>query len=200
MNRKPLTHALVALALLGTLAAGQAQQPESAPAGEIEAPEWINDREQRMLLEGRGMGAGRVAMAAGYPGPMHVLRQADALELTDEQRAQTSALRERVHARSREIGAEIIEAEQRLGELLASDPVDREAMHTVLGEIAELHADRRAVHIEAHLDQAVLLDAEQREKMAGMEMPSHGNRQHGERRQHRERRRMHREQRGDGEG
>lgn len=200
MNCNPLTHALVALALLGTLAAAQAQQPESAPADEIEAPEWINDREQRMLLEGRGMGAGRVAMAAGYPGPMHVLRQADALELTDEQRAQTSALRQRVHERSREIGAEIIKAEQRLGEVLASDPVDREAMHTVLGKIADLHADRRAGHIEAHLDQAALLDAEQREKMAGMEMPSHGGRQHGERRQHRERRRMHREQRGEGDG
>lgn len=198
MNRNPLTHALIALALLGgAVAVAPAQQSEAAQAGEIETPEWINDREQRMLLEGRGMGAGRVAMAAGYPGPMHVLRQADELELTDEQRAQTSALRQRVHERSREIGAEIIAAEQRLGEVLASDPVDRDAMRRVLGEIADLHADRRAVHIEAHLDQAVLLDAEQREKMAEMEMPSHGKRHRGGGRQQRERRRMHR---GDREG
>lgn len=190
-------HALVfaAYAAIGCTAAAALDEASSAAAGpEAEAagetPAWLNQRETRQLREGRGMGMGRVAAVNGYPGPMHVLRQAEELELSDEQREQTTALRERVHARSRELGERIIAAESRLGDVLAADAVDRDALRAALGEIADLRADLRAAHIEAHLDQADILTPEQRSRLADMGQAMQHGRQHGQRERHRHRRGM----------
>lgn len=200
-------HALViaAHAAIGCTAAAALEEasdaaaaPETEAAGET--PAWLNQRETRQLREGRGMGMGRVAAVNGYPGPMHVLRQAEELELSDEQREQTSALRERVHARSRELGERIVAAESRLGDVLAADEVDRDALREALGEIADLRAELRAAHIEAHLDQADILTPEQREKIGEMEMGMHRGEGHGQRHRNREQRRQRMHQQRDGEG
>jgi len=142
-----------------------------ADAGES-APASLSAREHRQLLAGRGMGAGRPAVAQGYPGPMHMLRQAEQLELDEDQIARTGALRQRVHSRSRELGRQIVDAEHELDALLAATPVDRDAMRETLGRIAKLRAEFRAVHLEAHLDQAAILTPTQ---LAAIETtPGHG--------------------------
>jgi Spy/CpxP family protein refolding chaperone len=147
-----------------------------------DSPASLNPREARMLREGRGMGMGRVAVRNGYPGPMHVLRNADALGLTEEQVGLSQSLRTRVHERAIELGQLILAAEAELDDLFESRPVDRVEMNAKLQEIAGLRAELRAVHLEAHLAQAEVLTPEQLEKMAqleptaGMAMPEHGQR------------------------
>ncbi|MGK7294708.1 MAG: Spy/CpxP family protein refolding chaperone [Candidatus Wenzhouxiangella sp. M2_3B_020] len=178
-----------AVALTFSAIAVHADEADSAPAESesttTDLPPSLTPRDVRQLREGRGMGMARVAGVNGYPGPMHVLRQAEALELSEEQVAESEALRSRVHERSREIGERIIEAEARLNALFEAGSVDRGAMREVLGEIADLRADLRAVHLEAHLDQAAVLTEQQLEKMGEM-----GG---GERRRRREHRREHHE-------
>jgi Spy/CpxP family protein refolding chaperone len=167
-----------------------------------DSPASLNPREARMLREGRGMGMGRVAVRNGYPGPMHVLRNADALGLTEEQVGLSQSLRTRVHERAIELGQLILAAEAELDDLFETRPVDRVEMNAKLQEIAGLRAELRAVHLEAHLAQAEVLTPEQLEKMAqlepmaGMEMPERGQRR-GDGPHHQ---RMHRQRNGDGDG
>jgi Spy/CpxP family protein refolding chaperone len=218
MDTMRLRHHLLALAAtLALLAgpAGHAQDDEENAAGPSttamanadgassdDSPASLNPREARMLREGRGMGMGRVAVRNGYPGPMHVLRNADALGLTEEQVGLSQSLRTRVHERAIELGQLILAAEAELDDLFEARPVDRVEMNAKLQEIAGLRAELRAVHLEAHLAQAEVLTPEQLEKMAqlepmaGMETPEHGQRRgHGPHRQ-----RMHGQRNGDGSG
>ncbi|NKI35277.1 hypothetical protein HFP89_08870 [Wenzhouxiangella sp. XN79A] len=155
---------LLALLLIATLpVAAQDDSIESASAEAADArPTALMPRQERMLREGRGMGLARAAELNGFPGPMHVLQQADALELTDEQRAATTELVARVREQAPAIGERILAAEAELNAMFADGSVTRESMEAKLTEIAELNAELRAVHLGAHLDQAALLTAEQK--------------------------------------
>jgi hypothetical protein len=44
------------------------------------------------ILAGQGWGLAKPAELNGYPGPLHVLEEADALELTEEQRGAVQAI------------------------------------------------------------------------------------------------------------
>src|SRR5690349_20851759 len=52
----------------------------------------LSEQQIADLKAGRGMGLALAAELNGYPGPAHVLELADALGLSDEQRARTKAL------------------------------------------------------------------------------------------------------------
>lgn len=169
------------------VAAAHAEEADS-PSVEREPaahaiPPSLTPRDIRQLREGRGMGLARVAGVNGYPGPMHVLRQVGELGLSEEQVADSEAIRNRVHQRSREIGERIIEAEARLNALFEAGSVDRDAMRGLVSEIAGLRAELRTVHLEAHLEQADILTEEQLEKV--------GETSHGKHRRHREHKRAH---------
>ena len=150
---------LIAL-LLATALPVAAQDESTGPtaAGTTDArPTGLMPRQERMLREGRGMGQARAAEMNGYPGPRHVLEQADTLELTDEQRAATAELVARVREQAPAVGAKILAAEAELTAMFADGTVTREAMEAKLAEIADLNAELRTVHLGAHLDQAALL-------------------------------------------
>jgi Spy/CpxP family protein refolding chaperone len=215
MKTLPFRHHLLgALSLVVVLAGSAAhaqvdtsEEPQASgesAAGTDAAPLSLKPREARMLREGRGMGMGRVAMRNGYPGPMHVLRHAEALELTEEQVGRTQSLRTRMHERAIEIGQLILAAEAGLDDLFETRPVDRVEMNARLQEIAGLRAQLRAVHLEAHLAQAEVLTPEQLEKIAGMEMREgrhggeHDRRDQGRPEHKREQRHRHHKQSGDG--
>jgi Spy/CpxP family protein refolding chaperone len=150
---------LIALLLATALpVAAQDEPAESAAAEAADArPTGLMPRQERMLREGRGMGLARAAEMNGYPGPRHVLEQAEALELTDEQRAASAELMARVRQQAPAVGERILAAEAELNAMFADGTVTREAMEEKLAEIADLNAELRAVHLNAHLDQAALL-------------------------------------------
>lgn len=121
-------------------------------------------REFRNLQQGRGMGMGRAAETNGYPGPMHVLQHAEALELSDGQIERTRELMTRVKSRAPELGKQIVDAEERLEAMFAEDSVNAAKMDALLLQIAELRAHLRSLHLTAHLDQAAVLTEAQLEK------------------------------------
>ncbi len=121
----------------------------------------MQQRQFRALREGRGMGMARAAETNGYPGPKHVLELAEELALSDEQIARTNEIHNRVREQAPEMGRQIIEAEQRLEALFAEDRVTADKMSALLQEIGELRVRLRALHLNAHLDQAEVLSQEQ---------------------------------------
>lgn len=113
------------------------------------------------LLAGRGMGLAAPAELHSYPGPLHVLEHADALGLTDEQRAATEALRAEVATRAPELGARIVGMERHLDHLFASGEATDAAVERITGHIARARGELRALHLRAHIAMRHALTDEQ---------------------------------------
>jgi Spy/CpxP family protein refolding chaperone len=154
-----------------------APSPYAAEAGaDIKA---FSAEEVKMLLEGRGMGFAKAAELNGYPGPLHVLELAEALELRAEQRDATQALFERMRAAALDEGAAYVAAERTLDRLFAAKTIDGARLDAALATI-ETHRSRlRAVHLNAHLEQVRILDAAQVAKYSELRGYS-GNKDHSQ--------------------
>src|SRR5436853_5112468 len=126
MNRMVLSIVL----LLGFAPASAQEQPyagyEQRPIKALSAQQ-IAD-----LKAGRGMGLALAAELNGYPGPSHVLELADALELSDRQRADTMALFAAMKAEAIPIGERIIADETALDRLFADKTVTRASLDNAL--------------------------------------------------------------------
>ena len=66
------------------------------------------------------MGLAKAAELNGYPGPAHVLELASQLGLSAEQLAMTRALFTSMEQRAKELGRQLVAAEQSLDTLFAS--------------------------------------------------------------------------------
>lgn len=113
------------------------------------------------LEAGSGLGYAKAAELNGYPGPKHVLELADELDLSESQRTRTRELFEAMQARASALGRELIDAEAALDEAFAERDISPERLAKLVAASARLEGDLRRVHLEAHLDQAALLDDEQ---------------------------------------
>ena len=88
----------------------------------------LSEQQIADLRAGRGMGLALAAELNGYPGPMHVLELADALELVAEQRSRTLALFEAMKAETIPIGERLIAEEAALDRLFADRRVTRASL------------------------------------------------------------------------
>src|SRR5438093_7543041 len=79
----------------------------------------LSDQQIADLNTGRGMGLALAAELNGYPGPSHVLELADALGLSDEQRARTKTLFEAMKAEAVPIGERVLAEETALDRLFS---------------------------------------------------------------------------------
>jgi Spy/CpxP family protein refolding chaperone len=121
----------------------------------------LSDQEIADYLQGHGMGLSKVAELNHYPGPRHVLDQADDLRLSTEQLAKAKAIWELMDTRARALGEMIVEKEGALERMYskgAATPADTRA---VVDEIARLQADLRYTHLVAHLSMRSVLSTEQ---------------------------------------
>ena len=150
------------LATLLAAAAAQAQHHGAAAATpyaglhqrDIKA---LSAEDTRRLLEGQGMSLALAAELNGYPGPMHVLEHADALQLDATQRDRTQALLLAHKADARELGAQVVAAERELDRAFASRDITAVALASHTRRIADLQAQLRAAHLRTHLEQTALL-------------------------------------------
>jgi hypothetical protein len=121
----------------------------------------LSTEERDSLLTGKGMGLAKAAELNGYPGPAHVLALAGELELTEAQRRDTQALFTRMESAAKALGKELVEEERRLDRLYADRMATRESVSARLERIGALQAKLRGVHLDAHLEQARILSADQ---------------------------------------
>jgi Spy/CpxP family protein refolding chaperone len=149
--------ASLALALLMTAAAAQADTPSPYAGQEGRAIKALSAQEIDDLAAGRGMGLAKAAELNSYPGPMHVLELADRLALTADQRAATQDLFARMRADAQRVGAAIIAAERALDSDFAARRIDDAALRARLTEIGALNGELRTIHLRTHLAQAALL-------------------------------------------
>jgi Spy/CpxP family protein refolding chaperone len=156
--------ALLAFILAATpVAADTAHQGQHSPyagqeARDIKAlsPEEIAD-----LNAGRGMGLALAAELNGYPGPRHVLDLAQELQLTAEQRRQTSDLFDAMRIETSALGANLIEAERALDRLFAEKRATPDSVLAASESAGTLRGELRAAHLRYHLAMVEVLTAEQ---------------------------------------
>jgi Spy/CpxP family protein refolding chaperone len=113
-------------------------------------------------LTGKGMGFAKAAELNGYAGPKHVLELASELALTAGQRDRTQMLFASMQTKAVALGRQLVDEERKLDRLFASATVTQASLQESVTRIGSLQADVRAAHLDAHLEQAKILTAEQR--------------------------------------
>lgn len=126
----------------------------------------LSDEEVKGHLDGRGLGYARPAELNGYPGPMHVLELKKELALSPDQVSATTALFQRMQSRAREAGRAYIEAEQAVDAAFRSGSVDARQIAELVRTADLRRAEKRLAHLEAHIEMARLLSADQRKHYA----------------------------------
>ena len=190
--QRSLVLAVVAAALVTSAPLGRAQMPMKGmemkgaarpyagqQSREIKA---LSPEEIGQYLSGAGMGYAKPAELNGYPGPMHVLENADGLALTPEQRKQTTALMQAHKEDAKAIGAKLVAAERELDALFRSKTAERAALEKAVSAAAQMQASYRLSHLETHLRMRDLLTPEQIAKydvLRGYAGGSSDQQQHG---------------------
>ena len=113
------------------------------------------------LQSGKGLGYAKVAELNGFPGPAHVLELAYELELTEEQKIKTQAIFDAMQADAKSLGEALIEAERQLDDLFTNGEVSESVVSAKLAEIGAIEGRLRAIHINAHLKQKLILSRHQ---------------------------------------
>ena len=113
------------------------------------------------LRSGRGMGLARAAELNQHPGPMHVLDLGDELGLTAEQRAAVRRSFERMAARAKPLGAELVRRERALDDAFKRRAVTPADLAERTASIGAVQGRLRAVHLAAHLETRAVLTAGQ---------------------------------------
>jgi hypothetical protein len=180
---------MIAACVAALSASLDAASPASGYAGqESRDVKALSQEEIQGLLAGNGMGFAKAAELNGYPGPLHVLELASELRLSDAQRKQTEALYAKMKAQAVALGSQLVEEERRLDHLFADRSVTSASLADALARIGALQAKVRGAHLDAHLAQAQLLSAEQRDAYMRLRGYStgqgHDHRQHQPAHQH----------------
>ena len=121
----------------------------------------LTETEIAEYREARGMGLARPADINGYPGPLHVLEQADALALSVEQRAAVQALYDRMRTEASALGEEFLAQYGGLELAFRDGTITPEALSEQTAEIGRIDGALRATHLKYHLATRAILTPDQ---------------------------------------
>lgn len=141
-----------------------ARQSSPYSGMETRAVKALSDEQVADLEAGRGMGLALAAELNSYPGPVHVLELAEALDLSPDQQARTKELLDRMKAETIPIGRRIVALERALDRLFADRKATADALPEATARIAAAQGELRAAHLRYHLDTAEVLTPDQVER------------------------------------
>ena len=121
---------LIALAAL-LLCTGAFAQDHPYAGFDARAVKALSEQQIADLRAGRGMSMALPAELNGYPGPAHVLENAEALSLSPDQLARTKALFESMKAEAIPLGERLIDEEAMLDRLFATGRIDAANLETM---------------------------------------------------------------------
>jgi Spy/CpxP family protein refolding chaperone len=121
----------------------------------------LSEQQIADLRAGRGMGLALAAELNGYPGPAHVLRLADKLNLSAEQRANIQKLFDSMKAEATSLGVKLIEQESDLNREFAKRTVTETSLKASISAVAATQAALRETHLKYHLAAAEVLSPAQ---------------------------------------
>jgi Spy/CpxP family protein refolding chaperone len=149
-KRQNMNRLLILLLIAFSPAAlAQSQQPYAGlEARPIKA---LSEQQIADLRAGRGMGLALAAELNGYPGPMHVLEMADALHLSDQQRAKVQELFTAMKAEAIPLCERLIAQEAELDKAFAGKTITAATLAASTGAIGATHAALRQAHLKYHL-------------------------------------------------
>lgn len=150
---------LFGFAVVANLSLAAEESPYSGE--ELRSIKSLSPQEIEALRSGRGMGFAKLAELNHYPGPKHVLELADELKLTPMQLAQTKEIFSAMQEKAVMFGAQLIEAEMALDGHFVKGTIGPESLEEALLRIGEITGRLRNVHLKAHLEQKLVLSAEQ---------------------------------------
>jgi hypothetical protein len=159
-----------------------APAPAASPYAGMEgrAVKALSDQQIADLEAGRGMGLALAAELNFYPGPVHVLELADALQLSNEQRTATKALLDAMKAETIPLGRQIIAEETALDRLFAARRITRTSLDAATSRLGAAHGDLRAAHLRYHLVMTEMLTPAQLTRYAELRGYAAGDhRDHG---------------------
>ena len=156
--------ALLALIAFASAAPAQSQQPYAGlEARPIKA---LSDQQIADLRAGRGMGLALAAELNGYPGPMHVLEMADALDLSSQQRAKIQELFAVMKAEAIPLGERLIAQEAELDKAFANKTITAATLAASTEAIGATHSALRQTHLKYHLSTVEVLTPAQVQRYA----------------------------------
>ncbi|TMG91573.1 MAG: hypothetical protein E6H76_02925 [Betaproteobacteria bacterium] len=153
------TAGVLTFALAFAVGAAAADQPYAGQ--QTRGIKTLSDQEIADYLQGQGMGLSKVAELNHYPGPRHVLDQADDLGLSPAQLAKAREIWQAMDVKARALGETIVAKETALETSYSSGAATPAETRAVLDELARLQADLRYTHLSAHLAMRSVLSAEQ---------------------------------------
>jgi hypothetical protein len=147
----------------GHLPAASTTSPSTSPYTGMEQRrvKALSDQQIADLKAGRGMSLALAAELNGYPGPLHVLELADALELSDDQRTRTKALFEAMKTETIPIGERIISEETALDRLFTEQRITPASLEAAVARIGVAQGELRAAHLRYHLAMSEILSPAQ---------------------------------------
>jgi Spy/CpxP family protein refolding chaperone len=140
---------LLMLIVFAPAALAQSQQPYAGLEGRsIKA---LSEQQIADLRAGRGMGLALAAELNGYPGPMHVLELADALDLSGRQRAKMQELFATMKAEAIPLGEKLIAQEAELDKAFADKTIAAATLAASTEAVGVTHGALRQAHLKYHL-------------------------------------------------
>jgi Spy/CpxP family protein refolding chaperone len=143
--------AVALLALIAFAPAVLAQSPQPYASFEGRLIKALSEQQIADLRAGRGMGLALAAELNGYPGPMHVLEMADALDLSGQQRAKIKELFAAMKAEAIPLGERLIAQEPDLDKAFANKTITAATLAASTEAIGATHAALRQAHLKYHL-------------------------------------------------
>jgi hypothetical protein len=140
---------------------GQVNPSGSYAGQQTRAIKALSSQEEQDLRQGKGMGLAKAAELNGFPGPMHTLELARALQLSEEQKASTLALMNSHKSVVKALGERLIAEERSLDSLFVQKTITQESIDLLTQKIGNLQAQIRAEHLRTHLLQTAMLSKEQ---------------------------------------
>ena len=122
----------------------------------------LSEEQIEGLQAGAGLGYAKAAELNGWPGPLHVLELADALDLSPPVQAQVEALRQEMLDAVQPLGLALIAAEEELDGLFDRPDLTAAKVEEATAKSAAIEAELRAAHLVAHLKTTPLLTPHQR--------------------------------------
>lgn len=172
--------AITAVALAAVSAQASPQHAHAPYAGfqsrDIKA---LSDEQLADLAAGRGMGLALTAELNGYPGPIHALELADALELTAAQRLAVKQQFEAMQTEAILLGQKLVAAEKDLDRQFADRTITPGSLKAATATIAATTGELRNVHLKFHLSTAAVLSADQIRRYAELRGYAGGGTAHG---------------------
>src|SRR5688572_28076959 len=107
------------------------------------------------------MGYSKAAEIYDFPGPAHVLRLADEMALTAEQRTAAQDLLRQHKAQAREIGARFVDAECDLEMLFRLRKVQPAGLASAVRQLDRVESQYRLLHLETNRRMHALLSEKQ---------------------------------------